>query len=99
MNVSNEVKELRLLFEISRLFDGLSEVGERAGEILALMARYTGLARGSLALLEADGRGLSVYSAGGSRLDELIHSHAKPGEGLTCGKQDLFYKNQMINAI
>ena len=82
-NVSNEVKELRLLFEISQLFDGLEDVHPRLGEALSLMARYTGMVRGTVALLEPDGRHISLAAAVGLNHDELVRGHYELGEGIT----------------
>lgn len=83
LNVSNEVKELRLLFEISRLFDGRGEVQPKLDEALALMARHTGLGRGAVALVDPDGRGISLAAAVGLQPDELGRGHYRLGEGIT----------------
>ncbi len=83
LNVSNEVKELRLLFEISRLFDGLGDVQPKLDEALALIARHTGLSRGAVALLDPDGRGISLTAAVGHQPEELRRGHYRLGEGVT----------------
>lgn len=83
LNVSNEVKELRLLFEISRLFDGLGDVQPKLDEALALMARHTGLGRGAVALVDPDGRNISLTAAVGLQPEELNRGHYRLGEGIT----------------
>ncbi|UQZ90893.1 sigma-54-dependent Fis family transcriptional regulator [Deltaproteobacteria bacterium Smac51] len=83
MNVSNEVKELRLLFEISRLFDGLTDVQAKLDEALALMTRHTGMVRGSVALLEPDGQTITISSAVGLKPEEFSRGRYQIGEGIT----------------
>ena len=83
LNVSNEVKELRLLFEISRLFDGLGEVQPKLDEALALMARHTGLGRGAVALVDPDRRNISLAAAVGLQPEELNRGRYRLGEGIT----------------
>lgn len=83
LDVSNEVKELRLLFEISRLFDGLGGVQSRLDEALALMTRHTGLGRGTVALLDPDGKNISLAAAVGLRPEEIGRGHYRLGEGIT----------------
>lgn len=83
LDVSNEVKELRLLFEISHLFDGLGDVQSKLDEALALMARYTGLGRGAVALLDPDGQNISLAAAVGLQPEEIGRGHYRLGEGIT----------------
>lgn len=83
LNVSNEVKELRLLFEISRLFGGRGEVQSKLDEALALMARHTGLGRGAVTLLDPDGQGISLAAGLGLQPQELDRGHYRLGEGIT----------------
>ncbi|MDR1044066.1 MAG: sigma 54-interacting transcriptional regulator [Candidatus Adiutrix sp.] len=83
LKVSNEVKELRLLFEISRLFDGLGEVQPKLDQALALMARYTGMVRGTVGLVDPDGQGISLAAAVGLSPEELNRGHYRLGEGVT----------------
>ena len=83
LNVSNEVKELRLLFEISRLFDGLEDVQAKLDQALALMTRFTGMVRGTVALLDPDGQNISLAAAVGLQPQELSRGHYRLGEGIT----------------
>ena len=83
LNVSNEVKELRLLFEISRLFDGLKDVGRSLDEALALMTRHTGMVRGAVALVDPDGENISLTAAVGLQSEEQKRGHYHLGEGIT----------------
>ena len=83
LNVANEVKELRLLFEISRLFDGLEDVQAKLDQALALMTRFTGMVRGAVALLDPDGQNISLAAAVGLAPEELSRGHYRLGEGIT----------------
>ncbi len=83
LNVSNQVKELRLLFEISRLFDGQGDVQARLGEALHLITRYTGMVRGTVALVDPDGENISLAAAVGLKPEELERGRYHLGEGLT----------------
>ncbi|MDR2826495.1 MAG: sigma 54-interacting transcriptional regulator [Candidatus Adiutrix intracellularis] len=83
IKVSNEVKELRLLFEISRLFEGLTDVQAHLGEALSLMTRYTGMVRGAVALLNAGRQEISLAAAVGLSPDEFERAHYRMGEGIT----------------
>ncbi len=83
LNVFNEVKELRLLFEISRLFDGLGDVQPKLDQALALMTRYTGMVRGTVALVDPDGQNISLAAAVGLQPEELSRGHYHLGEGVT----------------
>ena len=58
--IRNETNELRLLFEVSQALEGASELADHLETALALMARYTGMMRGVLSLVEPGG-------------DEIVH--------------------------
>ena len=52
LQIRNETNELRLLFEVSQALDGASELTDHLDTALSLMARYTGMMRGTLLLLD-----------------------------------------------
>lgn len=52
MQVRNEVKELRLLFEVLQILDSASDLSDNLDTVLEVMARHTGMMRGVITLLD-----------------------------------------------
>ena len=46
MQVRNEVKELRLLFEVLQILDSASDLSDNLETVLEVMAEHTGMMRG-----------------------------------------------------
>ena len=70
MQVRNEVKELRLLFEVLQILDSASDLSDNLETVLEVMAEHTGMMRGVITLLdEAHGEIAieAVYFAGARR--------------------------------
>jgi len=82
-NIRNETTELRLLFEVSQALEGISAISDQLQNALTLMARYTGMMRGTLFLLEPNGRDIVVEAAYGLKLSEKKRAHYTIGEGIT----------------
>ena len=81
--IRNEANELRLLFEVSRALDGASELGDQLDKALELMARYTGMMRGTLSLVEPGGSEIAVEASYGLKNAEKRRARYKMGEGVT----------------
>ena len=82
-NIRNETTELRLLFEVSQALEGISAISDQLQNALTLMARYTGMMRGTLFLLEPNGRDIVVEAAYGLKQSEKKRAHYALGEGIT----------------
>ena len=82
-NIRYETKELRLLFEVSQSLEGVSEITDHLQATLALMARHTGMMRGTLSLLEPNGRDIVIEAAYGLKNSQLKRARYAIGEGIT----------------
>ena len=81
--VRDETSELRLLFEVSQALEASSELTDQLDAALGLMARYTGMMRGTLALLSPDGQEIEVEASFGLKPHQLERARYKLGEGVT----------------
>ena len=81
--IRNEANELRLLFEVSRALDGATDLSDHLEEALGLMARYTGMMRGTLSLVDPDSSEIVVEASYGLTADDLRGIRYKLGEGIT----------------
>lgn len=52
VQVRNEVKELRLLFEVLQILDSASDLSDNLETVLEVMAEHTGMMRGVITLLD-----------------------------------------------
>ncbi|MDL2267124.1 sigma 54-interacting transcriptional regulator [Desulfovibrio sp. OttesenSCG-928-G15] len=82
-SIRNEANELRLLFEISQTLDGAEELSDHLEEALALMARHTGMMRGTVTLVEPECAEIIVEASYGLNEQELGRARYKLGEGIT----------------
>lgn len=78
-----ETNELRLLFEVSQALEGVTDISDHLDTALELMARYTGMLRGTLTLLEPGGTDIVVEAAYGLKSSEQKKARYKLGEGIT----------------
>jgi Nif-specific regulatory protein len=78
-----ETNELRLLFEVSQALEGVTDISDHLETALDLMARYTGMMRGTLTLLEPNGTDIVVEAAYGLNPEEQKRAKYKLGEGVT----------------
>ena len=81
-HIRYETNELRLLFEVSQVLEGASELSEQLAAALALIARYTGMMRGAgfaHCPRGAHSRGVSIHAqCGYGRKPPLAKYGARP---------------------
>ncbi len=80
---SNDVNELRLLFELSQLLDSAAHIEDTLDGALKLMARHLNMMRGSITLLSLKGDEMHIETAYGLDPIEKARGQYKPGEGVT----------------
>ena len=83
LHIRNETNELRLLFEVTKALDGASELSDHLDYALELMARYTGMMRGTLLLVDPASHDIVVEAAYGLNPSEQKRGRYKFGEGVT----------------
>ncbi|MDL2307058.1 sigma 54-interacting transcriptional regulator [Desulfovibrio sp. OttesenSCG-928-C06] len=93
-----ETNELRLLFEVIQALEGATELADHLETTLELMARYTGMMRGTLTLLDSNGQDIAVEAAYGLKSAEKRRAHYKLGEGIT-GKVIATGKGMLVPKI
>ena len=81
--IRNETNELRLLFEVSQALEGPSEFEDHLEAALELMARYTGMMRGTLSLVAPGGEEIVLEASYGLKNSEKRRARYKVGEGVT----------------
>ena len=81
--IRNETTELRLLFEVVQALEGVSAIGDQLQDALTLMARHTGMMRGTLSLLAPNGRDIVVEAAYGLKQSQKKLAQYVVGEGVT----------------
>ena len=81
--IRNETNELRLLFEVSQALEGASELTDHLESALELMARYTGMMRGTLSLVAPGGEEIVLEASYGLKTSEKRRARYKIGEGVT----------------
>ena len=83
LQIHSEANELRLLFEVSQALDGASELADHLDTALQLMAKYTGMMRGTLLLVDQAKHEIVVEAAYGLKASEQKRARYKFGEGVT----------------
>ena len=83
LQIRNETNELRLLFEVSQALDGASELTDHLDTALSLMARYTGMMRGTLLLLDENNTDIVAEASYGLEETQQRRARYKIGEGVT----------------
>ena len=83
VQIRNEANELRLLFEVTQALDGAEELTDHLGQVLALTARYTGMMRGTITLVEPESSEIVVEASYGLNKEEMSRARYKLGEGIT----------------
>ncbi len=81
--IRREVKELRLLFEISQILDRSLDLGEVAAPMLKAMADHMGMVRGTLTLLDRASAEISIEAAYGLSESQRGRGRYRVGEGVT----------------
>lgn len=82
-HIRNEANELRLLFEVTQALDGAEDFSDHLGDALALMARYTGMMRGTITMVDPALSEILVEASYGLSEAEMGRAHYKLGEGIT----------------
>lgn len=83
LHIRSEANELRLLFEVSQALDGATDISDRLDSALELMAKYTGMMRGTLLLVNPASEEIVAEVAYGLKLSEQKRARYKFGEGVT----------------
>ncbi|MFH1731020.1 MAG: sigma 54-interacting transcriptional regulator [Planctomycetota bacterium] len=81
--VRREVKELSLLFEISRTLDESMDLRAVFGPVLKALARHIGMVRGTLTLLNRKTGEISIEAAYGLSASQRERGRYRLGEGVT----------------
>lgn len=81
--VRDDVRELRLLFELSQLLDSAAHIGETLDGALCLMARHMAMMRGAIALVSPKDGSIHIESSYGLNAAEQARGHYAAGEGVT----------------
>lgn len=80
--IRNEISELALLFDISRILDRSMDLRDELGPVLKAIAQHTGMMRGTITLVNRETGELFIEAAHGLSGDELERGRYKPGEGV-----------------
>ena len=83
MQVRNEVKELRLLFEVLQILDSASDLSDNLETVLEVMAEHTGMMRGVITLLDERHGEIAIEAAYGMSPEAQSRGRYKLGEGIT----------------
>ena len=81
--VRREVRELSLLFDISRTLGRSMDLREVLGPVLDAMAEHMGMERGTLTLLNRQTGEISIEAGHGLSASQLERGRYKLGEGIT----------------
>lgn len=82
-NITRELKELTLLFEISRLLDQKLDLRDVLYPVMAAVSENMGMMRGSVTLLNRKTGEITIEAAFGLSEREKNRGKYKPGEGVT----------------
>ncbi len=80
---SHEIKELKLLFEISRRLSEILDLHDALKPVLPLMAEYLHILRGSITILNRDTGEIFIDEAYGLLPEEQARGRYRLGEGIT----------------
>ncbi|RKY02384.1 MAG: nif-specific transcriptional activator NifA [Spirochaetes bacterium] len=78
-----EIKELTLLLEISRILDSSIDLRDILKPVLETLARHTGILRGIITLYDRQRDEITIETAFGLTKSEKKRGRYKPGEGIT----------------
>lgn len=81
--IRQDLSELTLLFEIGQLLDRSVDLRDEVGSVLSTIAKYTGMVRGSIALVDRETNEIYIEEGIGLSSKELERGRYKPGEGVT----------------
>jgi Nif-specific regulatory protein len=77
-----KIEELSLLFDISQTLDSSLDLRDAVGPVLKIIARYLGIQRGSLTLLNRDTGEISIEAAYGLSPSQQRKGRYRVGEGV-----------------
>ena len=80
--IRREAPELMLLFEISQALDRRMDLRDEVGHVLEAVAKYTGMVRGTLTLLNRETGEILIEEAHGLSTAQRERGRYKPGEGV-----------------
>ena len=83
MQVRNEIKELRLLFEVLQILDRASDLSDNLDMVLEVIAKHTGMMRGVITLLDEQHGEIAIEVAYGISPEAKNRGRYKLGEGIT----------------
>jgi len=83
VQIRNEATELRLLFEVTQALDSADDFSDNLDGVLALMARYTGMMRGTITMVNPDSSEIIIEASYGLNEEEIRRARYKLGEGIT----------------
>jgi len=81
--LERQVKELSLLFEVSQNLDRSMDLRDVVGPVLVSMAKYMGMMRGTLTLLNRESDEILIEAAHGLSRKQQQRGRYRPGEGVT----------------
>jgi len=82
MSTNNELKELTLLFDISICLNKSKNIKDVLYQILEMMAKYIGMERGTITLLNKGSLEINIEEAYGLSKEEKSRGKYKVGEGI-----------------
>lgn len=82
MNTKHELKELTLLFDISISLNKSKNIKDGLYQILEMMAKYIGMERGTITLLNKGSSEINIEEAYGLSKEEKARGKYKVGEGI-----------------
>ncbi len=80
--VAEKIQELSLLFDISQTLDSSMDLRDTLGPVLHIIARYKGILRGSLTLLNRESGEISTEAAYGLSPSQQRRGRYRVGEGI-----------------
>lgn len=80
--VRREVSELALLYEISEILDRSVDLRDELGPVLKVIAKHTGMLRGTITLLNRDMDEIVICAAHGLSPEQLQRGRYRLGEGV-----------------
>jgi Nif-specific regulatory protein len=81
--VKTEVKELSLLFQVSRLLDSSPDLRNVVGPVLKVLQEHTGIVQGAITLLNRETGETAIEAAIGLSDPQMERGRYKRGEGVT----------------
>ncbi len=97
-HTNSDLREVRMLFELSQLLDSSAHMKDTLDGALKLMARYLNMMRGTITLISPQGDEMHIETAYGLDPVEKARGQYKPGEGVT-GRVIATGKPMLVSSI